>query len=400
MGPKWRFRMKWVTSLLGSCFFLLAVLTGCKGGGSSTTTNTSTDGGGSNGGSSQLPAGTELLYVGDNIGVIHRFGVDPGSGKLTPLASVPVTKQAGAADVGLAADAGGKVLYATSAGVGGPNVASFIVDGTTGTLTLSSSLVLPVPPRKLAAIEANLYVIPDPSANAAQMFAFSINGLTAALTQLSPTVKLPAPPRDLAIAGFGNNIPSWMGLTFDGASGGDIQGIVRQPNGGATGLQLGSPSSTGGTSPQAIGVTPDGKFVIVANQGTSNVSVFSLDASTGVLAAVPGSPFASGSAPGPVAIDPSGKFVFVGDTGGNSLPAYTINSAGSLTPVTGTPIPLGDNAQPSSIAVDPAGKFVYVSIGSQELAGFALDPTTGVLTPITGLPSSVGAATRDMVFVP
>ena len=316
----------------------------------------------------------------------------PGSGS--------ASGQPPAADVGLAADSGGMVLYATSSGLGGPNVASFIVDKNTGTLTLSSSLALPVPPRKLAAIERNLYVIPDPSANAAQMFAFSINGLTAALTQLSPTVTLPSPPHDLAIAGFGNNIPSWMGVTFDGTSGGEIQGIVRQPNGGATGLQLGSPTSTGGDSPQGIRVTPDGKFVVVVNQGTSNVSVFSLDASTGAPAAVPGSPFASGSAPGPVAIDPSGKFVFVGDTGGNSLSAYTIDSAGSLAPVTGTPIPLGDNAQPSSIAVDPAGKFVYISIVPQEIAGFALDPSTGVLAPITGSPFSAGAVTRDMVFVP
>src|SRR6266567_2691727 len=397
--------MKWVTSLLGSCF-LLAVLAGCGGG--SSGTSTSNNGGGSNGGGSPLPAGTELMYVGDNVGVIHGFAVDPNSGNLTPLPTVAVTNQATAADVGLAADFGGMVLYATSAGVGGPNVASFIVDKNTGTLTLSSSLPLQVPPRKLAAIEGNLYVIPDPSANAAQMFAFSINGLNAALTQLSPTVTLPGPPHDLVVAGFGNNIPSWMGLTFDDTSGGEIQGIVRQPNGGATGLQLGSPTSSGGNSPQGIRVTPDGKFVVVANQGTSNVAVFSLDATTGALTEVPGSPFASGQQPGPVAIDPpvlagtapSGKFVFVGDTGGNSLSAYTIDSAGSLTPVTGTPIPLGANAQPSSIAVDPAGKFVYISIVPQEVAGFALDPSTGVLTPITGSPFSAGAVTRDMVFVP
>ena len=392
--------MKRVTSLLGA-FLLLGVLAGCGGGGSSTSTsNNGNNGGGSNGGSSPLPAGTELLYVGDNVGVIHGFGVDPGSGKLTPLPSVTVTNQAAAGDVGLAADSGGMVLYATSAGVGGPNVASFIVNRTTGVLTPAGSVALTVPPRKLAAIEANLYVIPDPSANAAQMFAFSINGLSAALTQLSPTVTLPGPAHDVAIAGFGDNIPSWMGLTFDGASGGEIQGIVRQPNGGAAGLRLGSPTSTDGDSPQGIRVTPDGKFVVVVNQGTSNVSVFSLDSTTGALAAVPGSPFASGSAPGPVEIDPSGKFVFVGDTGGNSLSAYTIDSTGSLTPVSGTPVPLGTNAQPSSIAVDPADKFVYVSIVPREVAGFALDPTTGALTPLTGSPFSVGAVTRDMVFVP
>jgi 6-phosphogluconolactonase (cycloisomerase 2 family) len=376
------------------------VLAGCGGGGSSTSTTNSPPP------PSPLPAGTELLYVGDNVGVIHGFAVDPNSGNLTPLPTVAVTNGAAAGDVGLAADLGGMVLYATSAGVGGPNVASFLVDQKTGTLTVASQLTLSVPPRKLAAIEGNVYVIPDPGANAAQMFAFSINGLNGALTQLSPTVTLPGPPHDLVVSG--NDIPSWMGLTFDGTSGGEIQGIVRQPNGGATGLQLGSPSSSGGTSPQGIRVSPDGKFVIVANQGTSNVSVFSLDATTGALTEVSGSPFASGQQPGPVAIDPptlagpapGGKFVFVGNTGGNSLSAYTIDSAGSLTPVSGTPIPLGANAQPSSIAVDPAGKFVYVSIAPQEVAGFALDQSTGALTPITGSPFPVGAVTRDMVFVP
>ena len=386
--------MKWVTSLLGSCF-LLAVLAGCGGG--SSGTSTSNNGGGSNGGGSPLPAGTELLYVGDNVGVIHGFAVDPNSGNLTPLPTVAVTNQAAAADVGLAADSGGMVLYATTAGVGGPNVASFIVNKNTGTLTLSNSVALSVPTRKLAAVERNLYVIPDPTANTAELFVFSIDPITAALTQLtSPKVTLPGVPHDLAIAPSG----SWLGVTFDGNSGGEIEGMLRSPNGGAAGLQQGSPTSTGGDSPQGIRLTPDGKFVLVVNQGTSNLSIFSLDSTTGALAAVPGSPFASGSAPGPVAIDPSGKFVFVGDTGGNSLSAYTSDAAGSLTPVTGTPIPLGGNAQPSSIAVDPAGKFVYVSIVPQEIAGFALDASTGVLTPVTGSPFSVGAVTRDMVFVP
>lgn len=403
--------MKRVTSLLGA-FLLLGVLAGCGGGSS---TNTNNNGGGSNNGGSPLPAGTELLYVGDNVGVIHGFAVDPVSGKPTPIMPTtqvpipPVTNNSSVANVGLAADSGGMALYATVTGTGGPNVFSYIVNKTTGALSPAGSATLPVPPSHPAAIEANLYVIPDPSANSAQMFAFSINGTTAALTQLTPPITLPGPAHDLAIAGFGNNIPSWMGLTFDGSSGGEIQGIVRQPNGGATGLKLGSPTSSDGHSPQGIRVTPDGKFVVVANQGSSNVAVFSLDATTGVLTEVPGSPFTSGQQPGPVAIDPpvlagtapSGKFVFVGDTGGNSLVAYTIDSAGNLTPV-GAPTPLGANANPSSIAVDPSGKFVFVSIVPREMAGFTVDPSTGTLTPIPGspFPVSTGGPTRDMVFVP
>jgi 6-phosphogluconolactonase len=396
--------MKWSTSLLGLCF-LLAVLAGCGGGGSGTST--SNNGGGSNGGGS-LPAGTELLYVGDNVGMIHGFGVDPGSGKLTTLSSVAVTNGAAAGDVGLAADSGGMILYATSDGLGGPNVTSFLVDKQTGTLTPNTGQALPVPPRKLAAAPGGgtsslaccVYVIPDQSANAAELFAFNINKFNGSLT-LAPNqpFTLPGVPReDIAVTPSGN----WIGVSFEGTSGGEIAGIGRDPNTGVIMLLPSpiSPTSTGGDEPGGIRVTPDGKFVVVVNQATNSVSVFSLNSGTGALTEVSGSPFATGNLPNPVAIDPSGKFVFVGNTGAGSLSAYTIDSAGSLTPVTGTPIPLGTNAQPSSIAVDPAGKFVYVSIVPKQVAGFALDPSTGVLTPITGSPFSVGAVTRDMVFVP
>jgi DNA-binding beta-propeller fold protein YncE len=217
---------------------------------------------------------------------------------------------------------------------------------------------------------------------------------TGALTQAPPAITLPCIPHDLTADPSG----SWIGLTCEGTSGREIVGLVRDPATGAVGMPAGVPS--GGDNPQGIRVTPDGKFVVVVNQGTSNVSVFSLDASTGALTAVPGSPFPAGSEPAPGAIDPSGKFVFVGDTGGNSLSAYTMDSAGSLTSVTGTPVPLGTNAQPSSTAVEPAGKFVFVSIVPREVAGFAVDPSTGALTPIAGSPFPVGAVTRDMVFVP
>jgi len=135
-----------ITTLLP---LLLGVLAGCGGGGSSTST--SNNGGGSNGGASTLPAGTELLYVGDNAGVIHGFAVDPNSGKLTALATVAVTNPAAAGDVRLLGDLGGKILYATQAVTGSPNVASFLVDQTTGALTPNAgSPTLSVAPGKLA----------------------------------------------------------------------------------------------------------------------------------------------------------------------------------------------------------------------------------------------------------
>lgn len=398
--------MKRVTSLLVA-FVLLGVLAGCGGGGSSRSTNLNgNNGGGSNGGSPPLPAGTELLYVGDNVGMIHGFGVDPNSGKPTPIMSpVPVTKAPAASDVALQADLGTKILYATSSGVGGPNVVPFLIDDNTGALSASGSQTLPVAPIGLAAAPGGgssgsaccLYVF----GKASELFQFTINSFNASLTQKNPSITLPCTPHGLAAAASG----SWLGITCDGTSGGEIVWFSRDPLTDAIGMPVVVP--TGGNSPQGIRVTPDGKFVVVANQGTNNVSVFSLDASTGALTAVPGSPFSTSGQPGPVAIDPpptpgtaqSSKFVFVGNTGGNSLSTYAINSAGSLTPV-GAPTPLGTNAQPSSITVDPQGKFVYVSIANQGMAGFTLDSSTGTLTPIPGSPFSVGAVTRDMAFVP
>ena len=380
---------------------LLGVLAGCGGGGSSN------NGGGSNGGDSTLPSGTELLYVGDNAGVIHGFAVDPNSGTLTTLATVPVTNQAAAGSVRVAADLGGKVLYATNAVTGGPNVASFLVDQTTGTLTPTvGSPTLSVPPGKLAPGGGPyLYVIPDASANSAQLFSFHIDGVTAALSP-AQTFALPGVPNDLAIVQSSTSF--WLGVAFEDTAGGEIAGVAPNPTTGVVGLVPGSATSTGGDNPQGIGITPDEKFMVAANQSTNNIAVFQVDATTGLQTPVPGSPFASGPQPGPVAIAPpilpglsaSGKFVFVGNTGESTLSAYSIDSTGSLTPVTGSPMSLGSNAQPSSIAVDPAGKFVYVSIAPKQIAGFALDQTTGALTPITGSPFSVDAVITDMAFVP
>lgn len=377
--------MKRAISLLGS-FFLPAILAGCGGGSPAITNN--------NGGSS-LPAGTELLYVGDNVGVIHGFGVDPNSGTPTPIKPTqipipPVTNGSTVANVALAADSGGQVLYAGVAGTGGPNVFSFVVDHKTGGLSQTGSQALPVSwPAGLAAVEQNLYVIPDPSANASQMFAFSIDPINAALTPLSPSIALPGVPLSLSIAPSG----SWLGVTFNGASVGDVAWFLRSPNGGATGLQPGSPTSTGGTSADSITVTPDAKFVVVAGGGTT--SVFSLDPSTGSLSQVLGSPFAIGVG---VAVDPSGKFVFVLDQS-NNLSTYTIDSMGRLTPA-GAPVPL--TAAAESIAVDPAGKFVFVALLPREVAGFTLDATTGALSPIAGSPFPLNSQgpTRGMVFVP
>ncbi|MFH1147247.1 MAG: beta-propeller fold lactonase family protein [Pseudomonadota bacterium] len=65
----------------------------------------------------------------------------------------------------------------------------------------------------------------------------------------------------------------------------------------------------------------------------SAISAYSINAGTGALTAVAGSPFATGSQPTSIAVDPTGKFVYVGgDWSGVS--AYSINvGTGTLTSI-------------------------------------------------------------------
>ena len=341
-------------------------------------------------------AGSELFYLGDNAGCIHGYGLDPASGNLTPIA---VNNTSAAANVGLAADLGGMVLYSSDATVNVPNVSSWIVDKHTGILTANPGVQLSAPPSKLVPFSTYLYAIADPNAKAATMWVFKIDPLNGALSLLSDhTTQLPGVPFGVAIDPTGSG--SFLFVLWDGVPGGKISTLSRDATTGQVTV-LPTPADTAGLAPSAVAVTADGKFVVVVNQRSNNLAVFSLDHSTGALTAVPGSPFPSGPQPGPMIIDPSGKFVLVADSGNNNLTPYTIASAGSLT--AGVPVSLGEaNSQPSAIAVDPAGKFVFVGIFNQQVAGFTLDPNTGSLKTMPGSPfsGSPGFVTHDMVFVP
>jgi 6-phosphogluconolactonase (cycloisomerase 2 family) len=56
------------------------------------------------------------------------------------------------------------------------------------------------------------------------------------------------------------------------------------------------------TLPLAVAVDPMGQFVYAANDGSADVSVYTVDSATGALTAVAGSPFASGSGARSIAI--------------------------------------------------------------------------------------------------
>jgi len=145
-------------------------------------------------------------------------------------------------------------------------------------------------------------------------------------------------------------------------------------------------------------VTYTPKFAYVVNFSDGNVSGYAINATTGALTPIPGSPFGADLAPVSIAADPRSKFAYVAACGSfcagggenyGGILGYTINATtGALKSINGLGFPPGDPRDyPEGVTVDPAGKFAYVSPG---LWGYKINASTLALTAVPGSPFGVG----------
>jgi 6-phosphogluconolactonase len=80
-----------------------------------------------------------------------------------------------------------------------------------------------------------------------------------------------------------------------------------------------------------------------------------------------------------VAVDPAGKFAYVTNSASNDVSMYTINATTGALTSTG----MIARISPVSVAVDPAGKFAYVTnSASNDVSIYSIDAATGALTLI------------------
>jgi 6-phosphogluconolactonase len=92
------------------------------------------------------------------------------------------------------------------------------------------------------------------------------------------------------------------------------------------------------------------QFLYVSNQADDTVSAYSIDAKTGALTSIPGSPFATGNSPSSVAVDPTAQFAYVANWRDGTVSGYSIDAnTGALTPISGSPFATG--SLPRSIAI-------------------------------------------------
>jgi YVTN family beta-propeller protein len=160
----------------------------------------------------------------------------------------------------------------------------------------------------------------------------------------------------------------------------------------------GSPFADTGTGPVAVTVDPNGAYLYVANNASNTVSVYSIDASTGALTAV-GEPTGSGNGPFALLVDPSNQFLFVINKTDNSVSVFSTSSGGALTSISGSPFSVG--SEPTSLATDPGGNFLYVTDYSQNaVAVFSIEPGGGALAAIGGSPFAAGSGALSVAVDP
>ena len=168
----------------------------------------------------------------------------------------------------------------------------------------------------------------------------------------------------------------------------------------------GSPFTTGGNggggsvfAANRITTNVVKNFLFAGNGGSDNVSAFSIDPVTGVLTTVPGSPFATGGVAGlngmSLTVTPDEKFLIVANGTSLNITVFSIAANGALSPVAGSPFASGAAGPLASAKVTSDGRFVAVSSSPGSVFMFSIS-ATGVLTPVAGSPTSAtGAAGID-----
>ncbi|HEV2114983.1 MAG TPA: beta-propeller fold lactonase family protein [Terriglobales bacterium] len=151
-----------------------------------------------------------------------------------------------------------------------------------------------------------------------------------------------------------------------------------------------------GAEPAAVLVDSACNFIFIANKGSNNISVFSVNSSNGFLTPVFGSPFPAGAAP--VALAAGDGFLFAANSASNNVSVYNINtgvgSGGFLTQVAASPVATG--ATPSALVYLSPTLYVANS-GSNDVSAFTVTLSVGRLTPLTASPFLVGAQPKAMI---
>lgn len=273
-------------------------------------------------------------------------------------------------------------------------------------LLLIASPLLPL----LAAQDDTNLDIPQPARNNKARYVYSANENNVGIFTANPTKGLfqadGNQPYSTGVSHFSYTIDPAGKFLFGQTLGNICDGVSVYTLNATTGrmtLVPGSPFQTSGgdwPQPDVLTVTPNGRFIYSASPGPSidcatgnHISAFAVNPTTGVLTAVPGSPFSDGNEPFRSIVDKNGKFLYASSANSGSISVFSIDATtGALTPISGSPF-VGRNLggfHSDFLALTSSGSFLYCfsAANSEIISVFKVDSTNGGLVEITGSPFS------------
>ncbi|THJ17885.1 MAG: lactonase family protein [Nitrospira sp. CG24B] len=385
-------------ALLGGLFSLVVLSSGCGDDGGE---------GGGFGGTGGTLGGlgtTSILYIAnsgsDNV---SGYSINATSGILAPIPGSPFANVSGPS--ALAVSSNGFFAYVTNGRTS--TVAAFRVSTEGALLSVPTTPSNPNPapveaaPGALAIAPNTKYVyVGNSGTDKVTAFTIEASGALTLIPQsagaTNPVSVNGADPAAIAITQNGQ----FLYVANSGSN--DITAFSI----GATGLlSLIAPSGTNTnpvktsvTAPKGMAISPNGSFLYVANSSTHNVTVFQIG-TNGLLTLVPPAggttnPIPTGgTTPNSIMISLDGRFLYSAN-GGGTISAFTIGSDRLLTLVPSVagnlnPVSAGANASPVALTMSPDGRFLYVATNVTTLGGrvsaFTITPETGTLVPLTAL---------------
>jgi 6-phosphogluconolactonase (cycloisomerase 2 family) len=335
------------------------------------------------------------LYVPNNNNAppnVSEYGISSANGALTVVPGQPTTTTDNNPSR-VAMTPNSKFLYIISANgyVDAYSVAP------TGLLTVIQAQpgYTVASPTGIVATNNYVYV----SSGAGQIYVFSINPTSGALTTLTcAACSIGGASNAQAIVLDPTNTYLYVALPGTNAIG---IGTIQQsgPNAGTlSSFNATAYSGPANFTPQDLALTPTGGNLYASNflgpppfSGTTFITPFTVTGGGTTLTA--GSNVTVGSSPNGLAIDPSGKFLYVANQGSGNVSAFTIGAGGALSAVAGSPFASGSGAasRPLGASVDPTGNFLYVSNNADgTVSGWRINTTTGALTAVPGSPYATG----------
>lgn len=326
---------------------------------------------------------------------IIAYREDPNSGVLTQISGSPYTVGDGARSAVL--HPSGKFLYVANPGQLEDDISLFTIasNGALTEVTPRTSIGANASQPELLAMDpagAYLYTMNTQSNN---ISVFSIDSTSGALAQLpnSPfAVGLPLLNMQLTPSG------NFLYVTTAGSTDGFIVGF--SVSAGVL-TSIGLPSSSGGINPNGLAIDPSGNFLFAANTSSNTISIFAISLAgtpPGTLSQVAGSPLATTyTAPVALILDAKGAFLYVANQGSSNVAVYSISSSTGLPAVLTTSASTGaffTEGSPSFLAEDPSGKYLFVgnqgsSAGIQSFGVSSGNLTSLFTYSVGGTPSSI-----------